>query len=535
MNDVHFTDGYHPTQDWQCLTAPVAVLPIGSCEQHGSHMPLATDTVKAEYFAKHVAQSTGAGLLPALPIGQSYEHTGFRGTVSLRPETFMAVIRDIARELERQHFTRLVIINGHGGNYALPTVVRDINRADAGIRLILLNYWEFDRSAAGTRLREGEVHAGAWETSIMLAAFPDLVGDYRGATPPATEPDARQSDLNHLALGHLHPSGVWGDPSKASAEAGRTIIASIKENLVEAVQERLGWFERNESYAAPVPAAIRTMTARDLREGLRLCRVAGWNQCLEDWQLLFRLNPKGCFVAVENGQVVGTVMTAVYDGKLGWIAMVLVDPPFRGRGVGTRLLERAIESLSGCECIKLDATPEGNRVYEKLGFQNEYPLARMIAVCAPEVEAPSTCTARAMTPSDLDAVTALDGLAFGVERPEVIRGLLRMAPHSGAVALDGAGTIVGYVLGRPGRHYQQIGPIMAPDIQVAQALAASGFEKARGRPVALDVPLHDGPWLEWLRALGFDEQRPFSRMYRGANKQPGEPGRLFAIAGPELG
>ncbi len=241
-------DGSLTTADWQRLDVPIAVLPVGAFEQHGPHLPLLTDTVKVELFARHVANELGAALLPPMAICQSLEHTGFRGTLSLQPETFMAVIRDIAAELERQNFTRLVIVNGHGGNFALGPVVRDINRSDRPFKVVLVNYWECDTSDVGRKLREGEVHAGAWETSVMLAAFPETVGDWEEVHPVEPMPSARQSDLNHVGMGTLRPNGVWGDPRSASFEAGEAIIASIKDNLVTVVRERLAWFDQNDTY-----------------------------------------------------------------------------------------------------------------------------------------------------------------------------------------------------------------------------------------------------------------------------------------------
>ena len=160
----------------------------------------------------------------------------------------MAVIRDIATGLERQRFTRLVILNGHGGNWSLGPVVREINQADGVIKVMLLNYWEHDTSPEGQALHENDVHAGAWETSLMLAVAPDLVGDYADVEPTGFDGSARQSDLNHLGMAVLRPNGVWGDPRNASADAGRAIAASVKENLVAAARERLDWFDRHPSY-----------------------------------------------------------------------------------------------------------------------------------------------------------------------------------------------------------------------------------------------------------------------------------------------
>src|SRR5690349_11754551 len=117
-------DGRNTTEEWQMHAGDVCILPIGSFEQHGGHLPLSTDILGAEYFARVLAEDLGAALLPALPFGTCMEHTGFRGSVSLRPETLMQVIRDVADEMERQQFRVLVLLNGHGGNFALGPVVR---------------------------------------------------------------------------------------------------------------------------------------------------------------------------------------------------------------------------------------------------------------------------------------------------------------------------------------------------------------------------------------------------------------------------
>src|SRR5258707_9241947 len=114
---------------------------------------------------------------------------------------------------------------------------------------------------------------------------------------------------------------------------------------------------------------IRTMTAADLPLGLRLCRSAGWNQTEADWQRFLDLQPDGCFVAEYNGTPAGTTTTCIF-GSVAWIAMVLVEESARGRGIGTALLHHALEFLDdrGVATIRLDATPLGLSLYERLGF-----------------------------------------------------------------------------------------------------------------------------------------------------------------------
>ena len=123
---------------------------------------------------------------------------------------------------------------------------------------------------------------------------------------------------------------------------------------------------------------IRTMTNDDVPLGMHLRDQAGFNQTEADWRRFLDLEPDGCFVAELDGEPVGTVTNCVFD-RVGWIAMLLVDRGVRGRGIGTRLTEHALAYLDarGVFSVRLDATPRGRPVYEKLGFAAEYELARL--------------------------------------------------------------------------------------------------------------------------------------------------------------
>jgi ribosomal protein S18 acetylase RimI-like enzyme len=146
---------------------------------------------------------------------------------------------------------------------------------------------------------------------------------------------------------------------------------------------------------------LRPMTEADLAGADDLRRLAGWNQTPEDWRRLLRLEPEGCFVAVQNGAIVGTVTTTTYGQALAWIGMMLIHPDLRRQGLGTRLMRRSLEYLQsrGVGCIRLDATPAGRPVYEKLGFVAEWTLTRwqrpeglvpvVVADTAPGIASPS--------------------------------------------------------------------------------------------------------------------------------------------------
>ena len=140
---------------------------------------------------------------------------------------------------------------------------------------------------------------------------------------------------------------------------------------------RLGTEPRLHPTMSTSPVEFRDLTIDDVPAGLRLCRHAGWNQLAADWELFLNLSPSGCRAAVQGGHVVGTVTTVNYENRFAWIGMVLVDPQFRGRGIGTRLLEESLEILRNLGCARLDATPQGRPVYQRLAFVDEYELSRM--------------------------------------------------------------------------------------------------------------------------------------------------------------
>jgi len=127
------------------------------------------------------------------------------------------------------------------------------------------------------------------------------------------------------------------------------------------------------------PDLIRLLIPSDLTFAQQLCRAAGWNQTEADWLRLLQLGPEGCFLISADGQPAGTATTTVYSEQLAWIGMVLVHPAFRRRGLATRLMQHCLSWLRdglGIPCIKLDATPAGQPLYRRLGFQIDAELHR---------------------------------------------------------------------------------------------------------------------------------------------------------------
>ncbi len=244
-------DGNSTTFEWQDHGGKVCVWAVAAFEQHSVHLPLATDTIEAEYFADYVAGELGAARFPTLPFGTSLEMTAFRGTLTMKPELLMQIVRNVVDEAERQEFSIMVLLNGHGGNYCLAPVVRDINRMNRPIKIIIARFWEFCDSSLYADDSEGpNFHSAEWETSLRLALRPDLVREERADIQrPKGEPHPlQQQDLNTFGIGHFSPKGAVGTPSLATRERGEKIIASIKERIIPHIRDRIARLEKDWKY-----------------------------------------------------------------------------------------------------------------------------------------------------------------------------------------------------------------------------------------------------------------------------------------------
>lgn len=203
--------------------ASVALLPVGSFEQHGPYLPLATDTVIACTVARELAVGYPALVLPPVTISCSQEHAAWQGTVSISAATLHAMIRDISHSLRASGIHRLVLVNGHGGNHVLANVVQE---AGGGMALFPgLPEWAGARSAAGIETgNDADMHAGELETSILLHAHPELVRSGYASS------DCSHDDRRHLAtlgLSAYTSSGVLGYPSLASAQKGCDVLSEL--------------------------------------------------------------------------------------------------------------------------------------------------------------------------------------------------------------------------------------------------------------------------------------------------------------------
>jgi GNAT superfamily N-acetyltransferase len=271
------------------------------------------------------------------------------------------------------------------------------------------------------------------------------------------------------------------------------------------------------------------LSEQDLENAQGLVAEAGWNQNAADWRIFLELG-RALAVKDASGRLAATAATLPYPSGFGWISMVLVSGPFRRQGIATRLLQRCIGALREADMVPvLDATPAGREVYRPLGFRDGWAITRWRRQGG---RAPGKA-ARLLEQKDWPAVLALDAQAFGCDRAPLLERLRARSSKFACVVEEG-GALRGFLLGREGRIATQLGPIVADDEGAAAELA--GFACARiAGPLLLDALDRHGALARWLEAQGFARERPYTRMALGRDELFGDPRRLAAIAGPELG
>jgi GNAT superfamily N-acetyltransferase len=265
------------------------------------------------------------------------------------------------------------------------------------------------------------------------------------------------------------------------------------------------------------------LTPAQLPAALHLSVEAGWNQTAEDWKV-FLAHGRVTGVFAAGRRLVATAATLPY-AKFGYIAMVLVTPAFRHRGIATRLLRDAIAALQARgRTPMLDATPAGSAVYRPLGFRELFSMRRWQGRGR---EGPPS-RVRQATAADVPMLTELDAKAFGAPRRFLMASFLA---RLGTRAFVGDG---GFIIRRSGFRADQIGPLVAQDEVSAADLLTAALDAAPG-PVFIDLlDGRDSP-ARVLSARGFEVQRPFTRMALGTSTPFGDPALLFAAAGPEFG
>jgi creatinine amidohydrolase len=257
---------YLPHMTWEEVeqylrTSDMVIIPVGSIEQHGKHLPLGSDTIAAVETSMRIGQKTGVLVAPILLAGVSEHHMGFPGTISLAPATLEAVLYDTARSLIAHGFKRIMFYNGHGGNETTVTnVVYRINRETAATAIDL---WRIDLPPTDPRLKDVKLdyHAGVEETSMMMYLAGGLVQMSKAENPTLTFPASVQAisekiagrnreALDNATLFQPERSGkgtstreissngvvTTGDVKTAGADIGRAVVDANVEAVVRFIE-----------------------------------------------------------------------------------------------------------------------------------------------------------------------------------------------------------------------------------------------------------------------------------------------------------
>ncbi len=281
---------------------------------------------------------------------------------------------------------------------------------------------------------------------------------------------------------------------------------------------------------------IRLLFESDIPAAMKLKEAAGWNQTEDDWRRLIRLEPAGCFAAINNHELVGTITTTTYKDQLAWVGMVLVDPRSRRQGIATRLMETALDYLRGkVATVKLDATAQGKPVYERFGFEAESLVERWSGI----IKSPSIdrrgfeLTKVTMNAGVQRELLDLDRRAFDSDRSSLIQTLMDEATVAPAVKHSVAGKLSGYALARRGTKANYLGPIVTTEPAQVESLIDEMLGRLSGK-IYIDFNRECPVGTSLLSDRGFVKERDLIRMSAGAAMKKTSP-LVVAIAGPEIG
>jgi len=226
--------------------ADFIVLPVGSTEQHSIHLPVSTDSIRAEELTKYLALHSGGlkmVVLPTLAYGESLHHMHFPGTISLREETYMQVLKDIAWSVKKQGGRRLLIVNYHGGNAAPIQLIRMEIEREMGLKVYFVGWSSFAADLVKEWFPKVPYgHACFYETSMILHFRPDLVKkekirkqEQRHSFETPNRPITRDTAAAYFEDQYV--TGGIGDPALAKAELAAKIIPEVTERIIRALKE----------------------------------------------------------------------------------------------------------------------------------------------------------------------------------------------------------------------------------------------------------------------------------------------------------
>jgi ribosomal protein S18 acetylase RimI-like enzyme len=266
---------------------------------------------------------------------------------------------------------------------------------------------------------------------------------------------------------------------------------------------------------------LRRLRAEDIPPAAQLSAQAGWNQTEEDWRMLLELSPEGCLAIEVDDHLAATTTLLCYGCRLAWIGMVLTKAEYRRRGFARRLLARALEIANkmGIATVKLDATDQGQPLYESLGFRNERQIERWSR------PGENTVQLLAGRTSVEEPWHELDSLMFGADRSQLLARLAQLNPPRSISQ--------SYLFSRPGRVSAYLGPCISENPGTARRMIEECVQNTRCG-WSWDLFHRNQDAVALARDLGFSPQRHLVRMVRGKELCEKE-NAIYAIAGFELG
>ncbi|MGF6779807.1 GNAT family N-acetyltransferase [Paraburkholderia sp. GAS334] len=283
------------------------------------------------------------------------------------------------------------------------------------------------------------------------------------------------------------------------------------------------------------PITYRPFETRDVAAAYRLSTEVRWPHRAEDWDFVSNIGEG--FVAEDASGVLGTALCWKYGSETASLGMVIVSPAQQSRGIGRKLMELLLEAL-GRRVTLLHATPAGQPLYEKLGFEKIGTLHQhqSAAFQAPAIDLPPNETLRPVTPDDTPRLAELASRAGGLDRSAVLPALLEIAE---GVALERDGALVGFALFRPFGRGHAIGPVVAldtPESAAARAKALISYWLAKNTGAFTRIDMPDGGGLSsWLEEIGLPRVDTVVKMVRNGVLTADPQTREFGIINQALG
>ncbi len=280
----------------------------------------------------------------------------------------------------------------------------------------------------------------------------------------------------------------------------------------------------------PQALIFRPLTPALIPSALRLSTLAGWNQTAVDWLRLTELRPGGVWVWTDAGEVRASYSVVGYGNRLAWIGMVLVDPEYRGRGLGTKVFSAALEEAcsAGFTVLGLDASEFGEPFYRKHRFEVICPITRWEG--HPHVQHEDV-DPQPLTVGLHAGILAMDRECTGEDRSELLGNFALAGCRT--VSIQSAGETVAYAVARPGRLALHIGPVLATSMEHFTRLMEAIARAEAGKHVVCDVLEDQADTV--LRSLGLRPARQLKRMTRPRSDRCLSSDGVWCGAGFELG